>query len=412
MDELNIFRNLTEEKCIKLMKNCKKLCKKLKELYTIETQKDFISKFKKVKSEYLSVLHYYCLYLKNNEKTYQNNFFSILLSFFSSIFYTPCEGTVTLTYGDVVESHVGMQNIGKKSLHGFLLKDIRKAEKYFNERGFKTIVICLNDFLRDNVDDEEEKKHLEIAKKNEDFQAYLMIVPEGLKCLINDEKGKELTTETQFFTWDTQYYDAKKEKVLNKNARHNLNFSYEKQEADFDEGKGTTIPFEEVPLIYELREKLHDAFGDAAKDLQCEGNLYYGNKDKVSTTGIGYHGDTERRKVIGVRLGKSMNIHYQWYYNDRPRSVNISTVLPPGSIYCMSEKTVGTDWRPNIQEGYAKKRYVLRHAAGAKKYTTQTPKLNVTNLRPTPLYEGVIIGDVTFKEKKKKKSKESDDESD
>jgi alkylated DNA repair dioxygenase AlkB len=408
MTELTLFNNLPKdniENNIKLLKNCKKLCKKLKEVYDTQKEEDFIKKLKMVKSYYLSVLHFYCLYCKEIDKEInedEEHFYSILLHFLSIIFFKPFKGTVTLTFGDVAESHFGMQNIGKKSKNGFSLHDIRKAEQFFIKKGCKTMIICLNDFLPSEAESEE-KTYLNIAKKEEEFQAYLLVIRGGLGALINDEKGIELTTETQFFSWDTKMYNVNKNKVLNKNARHNLNFSYEKQESDFENGKGTTVPWEEVPLIYKTRQELYHAFGEVGKDLQCEGNLYYDS----GKTGIGYHGDTERRKVIGVRLGKPMSMHFQWYYNDRPRSVNISLILQPGDVYCMTEKTVGTDWRPKLSEGIFKKRYVLRHAAGAKNYTTQTQKLVITNIRPTPLYEGVMIGDVTFKEKNKK-SKQSD----
>jgi hypothetical protein len=50
-------------------------------------------------------------------------------------------------------------------------------------------------------------------------------------------------------------------------------------------------------------------------------------------------------------------------------------VLNPGDIYCMSEKTVGTDWKANLSKGWINKRYTLRHAAGAPVYTTNTSKI-------------------------------------
>ncbi len=53
-----------------------------------------------------------------------------------------------------------------------------------------------------------------------------------------------------------------------------------------------------------------------------------------------------------------------WYYNFEPRGKNVSFVLNPGDIYCMSEKTVGTDWKANLSKGWINKRYTLRHAAG------------------------------------------------
>jgi hypothetical protein len=99
-----------------------------------------------------------------------------------------------------------------------------------------------------------------------------------------------------------------------------------------------------------VRKKLIDAFGESAESLKCEGNMYYA----PGKTGIGYHGDGERRRVIGVRLGKPMTIHYMWYYNSKPRGVNMSLLLGEGDIYCMSEKTVGTDWMSKPKKIYIK----------------------------------------------------------
>jgi hypothetical protein len=42
--------------------------------------------------------------------------------------------------------------------------------------------------------------------------------------------------------------------------------------------------------------------------------MYY----DVSKCGIGFHGDAERIKVIAIRLGESMPLHYQWFQNSKP----------------------------------------------------------------------------------------------
>lgn len=61
-------------------------------------------------------------------------------------------------------------------------------------------------------------------------------------------------------------------------------------------------------------------------------------------------------------------------YNNSPRGKNISILLNEGDMYCMSEKTVGTDCL-----SAPKNQYTLRHAAGAAKYTTKTDKLRIIN---------------------------------
>ncbi|SPN79689.1 2OG-Fe(II) oxygenase, partial [Brazilian cedratvirus IHUMI] len=32
---------------------------------------------------------------------------------------------------------------------------------------------------------------------------------------------------------------------------------------------------------------------------------------------IGFHGDSERRKVIGLRLGETMPLYFAWWYQGR-----------------------------------------------------------------------------------------------
>lgn len=360
----------------------------------------------KFASEVLSYFQFYSLYCINSNEG------NVALAkridkYLKDEYLKPFTGTVTLTYGEVAESHVGMQKIGNMADKGFSLSDLERAQKYFTDKGCNSYIIKLNNFLpkKDSVeDDEEENEQLNKAYDDDEFQAYLLVVRNGMECLANDKNGNNLLTEVLFFPWDTKLYNERRNVVQNKLARYNLNFDSEKQISDFEEGKGTTISWAEVPLVNNVRKKLVDAFGPAAKDLKCEGNKYYDYKN----TGIGYHGDTERKKVIGVRLGRKMNIHWNWYYNDEPRGTDVSIILNPGDIYCMSEKTVGTDWRPNLEKGWKKKRYALRHAAGAPKYTTKTIKIQIRNQREWSENPEVIIGDIYHKPKKSLKNPNPD----
>ena len=94
-----------------------------------------------------------------------------------------------------------------------------------------------------------------------------------------------------------------------------------------------------------------------ADNLVCEGNKY-NNKKKC---GIGYHGDTERRKVIAIRLGASMPMCWQWFHRHKPIGESYKFILNAGDLYIMSEKAVGYDWKKSSE-------YTLRHSAGAEKY--------------------------------------------
>jgi hypothetical protein len=63
-----------------------------------------------------------------------------------------------------------------------------------------------------------------------------------------------------------------------------------------------------VPLTAHFRQRLQGFIGPKTQDLACEGNYYY----DISTCGIGFHGDAERRRVVAVRLGATIPLHYQW----------------------------------------------------------------------------------------------------
>ena len=341
----------------------------------------------------LSYLQYFSLYsVKSNKGNVDlaKKIIEVLMNEFIHNF----NGTITLTYGEVAESHVGMQLIGTMCERGFCKTEMLKTKETFEKLGCKTVMINLNEFLPSDVEDDYEEGQLNIAKTNKEFEAYVLVIRDGVRCLTGNKNGhKHLLNEMLFYPWDTKLYNERRRIVQNKNARYNLNFDKVGQEADFEKGMGTTIPFKDVPLLNHVRKRLGDVFGEQADDLKCEGNKYYEPKG----TGIGYHGDSERRKVIGVRLGKPMNMHWMWYYNTRPRGVNVKVQLQPGDIYCMSQKAVGTDWKANLKMGWNMKRYTLRHAAGAPKYTTKTGKLEIRNQRS--YNDDITIGDIHFKVK-------------
>jgi len=351
---------------------------------------------KSLDSSVLSYLHYFSLFsFKNNMGRFL--IASKILYYLNKFYYEPFNGTITLTFGDVAESHVGMQKIGTMADTGFSYSDLLIAQKYFKRLGCETGIIHLNDFLPEPEaydDNPKEVGSLQKANENIEYQAYVLVAKDGLKHLTGDNGVSELTLEMLLYDWDDKFYNTRRKVVQNKRARQNLNFSKTTQISDFKEGKGTTISWNDVPLLFNLKGKIVDAFGDAARDLKCEGNKYC----ELDTTGIGYHGDSERKKVIGVRLGSEMTIHWNWFYNNQPRGDNVSLVLNPGDIYCMSEKAVGTDWK------YGSK-YTLRHAAGSKIYTTKTPKLTVEDIEKRS-YEGfpgpINVGKAEIKIKKRK----------
>lgn len=111
-----------------------------------------------------------------------------------------------------------------------------------------------------------------------------------------------------------------------------------------------------------LRDRIHEQFIDGSFDepiaLVAEGNLYKDN----TRQGIGWHGDAERKLVIGVRLGGSMRLKFAWFHRSMPLSSSHEVILNHGDIYVMSNKAVGSDWQCRSLQ-------TVRHCAGGNAYT-------------------------------------------
>lgn len=141
---------------------------------------------------------------------------------------------------------------------------------------------------------------------NDCEKAWLLIVRNGVDALI-DERGDDLWDEQVALDVDKMAF--MKGRVVNKRARWNLCFADYDQEPDYENKRGRIVDFKNIPLTQKLRKKFAKVIGDKGNDLMGEGNYYYNS----SECGIGFHGDAERRKVVGVRLGASMPLEFQWY---------------------------------------------------------------------------------------------------
>jgi hypothetical protein len=250
--------------------------------------------------------------------------------------------TYTITYGDQAENHVGMQKIGTMAEEGFTLSELKLAAKKWIKKGYKCELLHLNKSLPKSISGE---------------NAHVLIVRKGVNSLLGTYTHKDLLIEQQKLKVDKK---AKmRGKVVNKHARWNLCFGEESQEADYKNNKGTIIAYEDVPLTSRIRDNLPKYLGDKAANLMGEMNYYYDN----SKCGIGFHGDSERRIVVGIRLGDKLPLHYQWFLKSLPIGKRIELKLNGGDLYIMSSKTVGTDWKRRLIP-------TLRHAAGCKKYLT------------------------------------------
>ena len=285
---------------------------------------------------------------------------------------------VTLTLGDQAENHAGMEKLGElvNEGEGFNLLDLEAIKLKLESIGIVCELVPLE--LYEEID----KIDNSIAPPED---AYILIIRDGVNKLL--ENCKEYNREERYCFGDGHFefrrdhletsplenmfeehkclnLDKKawmKGKVVNKHARWNLCFDTESREPDYENKKGRIVSYDEIEITKKLLNMIPEYFGSKATNLKGEGNYYY---DRTSC-GIGFHGDSERRKVIGIRLGlgESIPLHYQWFRESIPVGERIILPLNGGDMYVMSEKAVGTDWKK-------KKIYTLRHATGCEKYTS------------------------------------------
>ena len=288
---------------------------------------------------------------------------------------------MTITFCECSENNVGMEKNGGKAEIGLTIGDFKSEMKWANKNGLVTHLYKLHDLLKgvgddgvDVKDDEKEVKDDEVevgddllkgveddeVDVEDDEKAWVLVIKDVLGHLgINQ---KEIFTELMELKWDDKYFDQRRKRVLNKHARKNCCFGDVSQKADFKNKKGTIYKFEDIKPLNKIRLVLGRILGEKAKGLLAEGNLYCDGGEKKH--GIGFHGDSERRLVVGFRFSlknKTPDLHYKWFEKSKVISKVKKVALYSGDMYVMSQKAAGTDW---------KKRSIrtLRHATGAKKY--------------------------------------------
>jgi hypothetical protein len=246
-----------------------------------------------------------------------------------------------------------MQKIGQLSEEGFSLEDLERAKKWFDERNLETELVCLNDFLPKGI----EKKLGIKAEK-----AYILIIRNGVSAIVDPDS---LFEEQDSLEFDTKA--LMRGSVKNKIARHCLTFADESQEANYEEGQGTIVGFDDVPIMNAMRKALPKIMGKTANKLYAESNKYYNLTNDRKGSYIALHGDKERAKVIGARLGKTFRFCYLWFHDWKPISDYIEFYFNHGDIYIPSAVAVGREWKKPSK-------ITVRHAAGPKELTDWKPK--------------------------------------
>lgn len=248
-----------------------------------------------------------------------------------------------LTLGEQSEIHVGCQIYGNGLANdGFTVDELRAVAKSY---GDKARVVNLTAALPE--------------QHRAGNEAGILIIKGGVDAIMSIKGySKEMFDEQELVKYDEFYFDNRQKKKLNKIARHNAVFGDVHVPHSEDYRQSTVIAYDDVPMFKAFRAKLPEVFGEKARGLESEGNHYY-----CAKSGIGFHGDAERRKVICASLGTGTVLHMYWRL---PRSSNQGSAmfqfqLEEGDVYAFSEKATGYDWRSS-----SKCRLV--HGAGAQKY--------------------------------------------
>lgn len=254
--------------------------------------------------------------------------------------------TITITFCDRGENHVGMEKLGTYADEGFSLGDLLKIKKIFEDNN------CLVELYDLNYP-------IENLNQYPDDEAYFLIVRKGADHILSesglDSNSTDLFEELVSLDWDSKALMYGR--VVNKHARHNLCFASKNRKPNYAEGKGRIVSFKNLPLLNTVRSKIKEIVGQKVPKLVAEGNYYYDN----TKCGIGYHGDAERKIVVGLRLGATIPLKFQWFQNSKSVGEKISFKIKHGDIYFMSEKATGNDWKQKLV-------HTLRHAAGSEKY--------------------------------------------
>lgn len=246
-------------------------------------------------------------------------------------------GFLTHTFSECVENHAGMQMLGEKRAVGFDAATLRAVAA--NVEGASVVELGDGKGCRE--------------------EACVLVIKSGVNKLLKDPDGADkLLAESVSKPFDSTFLNVKRKVVQTKHGRYNNCYADALQEPDIPNGKGTVVAFGDAPVMAKLRAALPEMLGEGAGGLFAETNYYRDVTDRK--VGIGWHGDTERRVVIGMRVGPaSLPIRFRWYARFAPVGREFVIDLDHGDLYVMSDKATGHDWMLSSK-------MTLRHGVGLK----------------------------------------------
>ncbi len=255
-----------------------------------------------------------------------------------------------ITFGEVAILHTGGKEYGNgRRNHGFSCEELQNIHQLYPNQ---TEYISVSDSLPENLRLDNEAGVLVFRNQNSSTIEKKYLLP------LSKDMADNLYDEQESSTYDSKYWDNRRQRTLNKRARLNVVFGKEGKQHSDDYKQCTVLAYSDLPNLQKIKNNLANILGIKAHDLNAEGNKYFHDK-----SGIGFHGDAERKIVICLSLGKSSTLRYQWRlpgssnHTLQPVDINVGH----GDVYVMSEKATGYDWKSR-----SKVRVV--HAAGHSSY--------------------------------------------
>eukprot|EP00929_Paragymnodinium_shiwhaense_P106021 TRINITY_DN7110_c0_g1_i2.p1 TRINITY_DN7110_c0_g1~~TRINITY_DN7110_c0_g1_i2.p1 ORF type:complete len:302 (+),score=48.56 TRINITY_DN7110_c0_g1_i2:118-1023(+) len=246
-----------------------------------------------------------------------------------------------ITFGEVAILHVGaLTEIGQGIRErGFSTSELKELAAQLNDKHGENVAeyISISDALPE-------------ASLRESNEAGILVLrcrsvskDDALSIPLTAASAHRLFDEqSQKVDYDDKFWDSRRSKTLNKRARQNIVFGEDEVTHSEDYRQSSVKAFKNVPLLNAVRALLGDVLGEKARNLNAEGNHYHHDK-----SGIGFHGDAERKIVVCLSLGKTSVLRYQWRMPGSSLHAHkpVDVVVNHGDIYVMSEKATGYDWR-------------------------------------------------------------------
>ena len=263
----------------------------------------------------------------------------------------------TVTFCECAESDRSLQQLGEKASSGFSIAQLERAKAWFEQRGIACILIPLPNPNGTGPD------------------GAVLVARAAVPLLCGVPSQAHVMDELLQIPYDTKMIHYGK--LAEKRARHCNVLADHDQSPDYGTRQSTVVRFARVPALERMRAQLPDILGSDATNMFAEVNKYPSAADDAVIGGIGFHGDSERRRVVAARFGTSaFLLRFVWFRSHKVASGPIDVTVFPGDVYIMSDAAVGHDWK-------CSGRHTLRHAAGAPKYTRPSK----TALAGTPFAE-------------------------